>query len=62
MSKYSYGVWLLAFAVGVIVGYNVNIVTAIASLFAVWGIAYMITGTLEGVLKAVFNALREMKK
>jgi hypothetical protein len=61
MSKYSYGTWFVALSVAVMVGYNVNIVTGIASLFTVWGIAYMITGTLEGVLKAIFNAMRSMK-
>lgn len=61
MSKYALGVWFVAVSVAVMVGYNVNIVSCIASLFTVWGIAYMITGTLEGVLKAVFNAMQEMK-
>jgi uncharacterized MAPEG superfamily protein len=54
MSKYTYGVWFVAVSVAVMVGYNANIVSGIASLFTVWGIAYMITGTLESVLKAIF--------
>lgn len=53
MSKYSYGTWMLAIAMAVIMGYNVNILTGVGSLFAVWGIAYMISGTLESVLKIV---------
>jgi hypothetical protein len=62
MSKYAMGVWFVGVSVAVMVGYNVNIVSGIASLFTVWGIAYMITGTIEGTLKAIFNAMREMKK
>jgi hypothetical protein len=62
MSKYSYGVWMLTIGVSVALAYNVNVVTGICSAFMVWGIAYMITGTLEGVLKAVFNAMRSMKE
>ena len=61
MGKYTLGVWFVAVSVAVMVGYNVNIVSGIASLFTVWGIAYMITGTLEGVIGAVFNAIRSLK-
>jgi hypothetical protein len=53
MGKYSYGTWMVSLAIAIIAGYNVNIVTGIASLFVVWGVAYMITGTIESVLKIV---------
>jgi hypothetical protein len=56
MGKYSLGTWMASLAVAVIAGYNVNIVTGIASLVAVWGVAYMISGTLESVLKIVVTA------
>ena len=61
MGKYSLGVWLVAVSVAVMVGYNVNIVSGVASLFTVWGIAYMITGTIEGTIKAVFTGIRSLK-
>lgn len=53
MTKYTYGVWMSALAAAVIFGFNVNIVTGVASMFLVWGIAYMITGMVESVLKIV---------
>lgn len=61
MSKYALGVWFTALSVAVMVGYNVNIVSGIASLFTVWGGACMLTGTIEGTIKAVFASIKALK-
>ena len=61
MSKYSLGVWYVAVSVAVLVGYNVNVVSGIAVLFTVWGIAYMITGTLEPILKVIIANFGSIK-
>lgn len=61
MSKYVFGVWLTTIAFAILFTYNVNLVSGIASAIAVWGIAYMINGTIETVLKLVFRELRSNK-
>jgi hypothetical protein len=58
MGKYSLGTFVTSFAVAVITGYNVNIVTGIASMVAVCGVAYMISGMLESVLKIIVTAFQ----
>ena len=59
MSKYTLGAWVSAVSTGVIVGVNANTVSGIASVFLVMGIAYMITGTLEPVIRALCSAIRD---
>jgi hypothetical protein len=51
MSKYGFGVAITSIAFGIIFGYNVNVVTGIFSWFAVVGIAFMIGGMAEDILK-----------
>jgi hypothetical protein len=58
MGKYSLGTFVTSFAIAVIAGYNVNVVTGIASIFVVWGVAYMISGMLESVLKIIVTAFQ----
>ena len=62
MSKYALGVWMTAIGVSVITAINVGVASGVASLFIVCGVAYMISGTLEGVIKAVFTAVRSLKE
>lgn len=62
MSKYSLGVWMTAIGVSILVAINVGIASGVASLFVVWGVAYMITGTCEGIIKAVFSNVRALKE
>jgi VIT1/CCC1 family predicted Fe2+/Mn2+ transporter len=59
MGKYTYGVYITAFATGVLVAsLTSNYVAGVASSFVVFGLAYMITGTIETILK-VIKSLKE---
>ena len=62
MGKYTLGVWMTAIGVSMLVAINVGIASGVASLFVVWGVAYMVTGTLEGVIKAVFANVKALKE
>ncbi len=53
MDKYIIGLLLTASSIAVIAGYNINIVTGVASAVLVLGVAYMIIGLVEGIIRSL---------
>lgn len=57
MNQFSIGAAMTAISVGVIVGYNVNVVTGIFAFTAMVGVAYMIAAQFRCTINAIMKVL-----